>query len=567
MKTSTVEYLEKRIAPATIFVTNLLDDGSPGSLRKAIADANLTLAPDVIMFKPTAFGTIVLGGTDLDISNPLTIKGPGAGKVIISGNGASGILNIAYANNATIATTTISGVALINGNAFDGGAINSQEPLTVVNSIISGSTASNNGGGIFVKTDGKFTMSGTTVTGNTADAGGGLYLEVTGGISITKSTISGNTATSGRGGGAYISTNGGTNLTAKFLVKDTTIVGNTASGDGGGVFLSPDGRDVSVINSTIAGNTAGINGGGIFMRIGTLQLKNSTLSGNTADRGGGIYIQVPGTKTSTITSTKILNNRATVTTGGGIQFDGQSSATATLNILKSTIAGNAANVEGGGIAAENGGKLNLTGDTLFSNSAVTRGGGVYTNGAANQTVVLTVTGSTISENTSARAGGIFTGGDGAVTIAKSKLIANRATNNIGGGAYLRSNNPVTITSTLITKNSAPHQGGGLIVISSNIILTGSTLTDNVSGSTGGGAYLSGASSTITKTLIRGNYAATFGGGLSLNTNTTTIVKSTITGNIAKVGGGGIYRAGGNTTVDAATKLFGNVAPVFPDKNF
>ena len=36
MKTSTVEYLEKRIAPATIFVTNLLDDRvtpPPGSLR------------------------------------------------------------------------------------------------------------------------------------------------------------------------------------------------------------------------------------------------------------------------------------------------------------------------------------------------------------------------------------------------------------------------------------------------------------------------------------------------------------------------------------------------------
>ena len=38
MKTTAVEYLEKRIAPANIFVTNLNDDLNAGSLRKAIAD-------------------------------------------------------------------------------------------------------------------------------------------------------------------------------------------------------------------------------------------------------------------------------------------------------------------------------------------------------------------------------------------------------------------------------------------------------------------------------------------------------------------------------------------------
>ena len=567
MKTSTVEYLEKRIAPATIFVTNLNDDLNAGSLRKAIADANDTLAPDTIIFKPTAFGTIVLGGTDLDITTPLTIKGPGAGKVIISGSNSSRIFNIDDGNGAKDTPVTISGLALVNGNDSDGGAIKSLESLTIVNSIISGNTASSDGGGIYVNTSGKFTMTGTTVSNNTAIDGGGLYLEVAGGISITNSTISGNTATSGKGGGAYISTNLGPNPTAKNVITNTTIVGNRATGNGGGLYLAPDGRDISVINSTIIGNTAGGIGGGISMASGGLLLKGGILSGNTADSGGGIFVQVLPGKTSTITGTKILNNTATVSNGGGIQFDGSGSATATFNVLKSTIAGNRATTGGGGISASNGGKLNLSGDTIFANEAANSGGGVFTDGSASSAVILKVTASTFTENTAGRAGGIYTGGDGAVTIAKSKLIANHATNNFGGGAYLRSLSLITITSTLFSKNSAADTGGGLCVITSNTTLTGCTFTDNVTGNDGGGAFIFSTNLAITKTLIRGNIAGSDGGGLTASTTTTTISKSIITGNIAGNNGGGINSLGGNTELDAATKLFGNIARVNPNKDF
>ena len=361
--------------------------------------------------------------------------------------------------------------------------------------------------------------------------------------------------------------------TVEYLEKriaPATIVGNSAIGSGGGLYLSPDGRDISVIKSTITGNTAGGSGGGIRMSSGGLLLKGGVLSGNTAGSGGGIYVQVLPGITSTITGTKILNNTATVSNGGGIQFDGSGSATATFNVLKSTLTGNSATIHGGGIAADNGGKLNLTGATLFANEATTRGGGVYTDGTAAQTVVLAITGSIFTDNTAARGGGIFTSGDGAVTLAKTKLITNHATSSFGGGAYLRSTNLITITSSLLTKNSADGSGGGAYVISdSSIILTGSSLTDNVSGFNGGGALLNSASTTITKTLVRGNNAVVSGGGLALalvNT-TTTIVKSTITGNIARVSSGGIHSFFGTITVDTATKLLGNVAAGSPDKNF
>ena len=47
---STPELLESRIAPATFTVTSLLDDGSDGTLRKEIADANAAAGPDQIVF-------------------------------------------------------------------------------------------------------------------------------------------------------------------------------------------------------------------------------------------------------------------------------------------------------------------------------------------------------------------------------------------------------------------------------------------------------------------------------------------------------------------------------------
>ena len=184
MKTTAVEYLEKRIAPANIFVTNLNDDLNAGSLRKAIADANLTPAPDTIIFKPTAFGTIFLGGTQLDITAPLTIKGPGAGKAIISGNDTSRIFNVDNADAAEDAPFALSGLALTKGNATGGigGAIFSTESLTVKDCILSSNTADFGGGGIFLVNTAlnKVLITITTIT-------------------ITNSTI---TATSG-GGGAF----------------------------------------------------------------------------------------------------------------------------------------------------------------------------------------------------------------------------------------------------------------------------------------------------------------------------------------------------------------------------
>src|SRR4051794_17117209 len=85
---SAIEQLESRIAPATLIVTSLADDGSPETLRSKVIEANATPAADTIVFQPGLAGPIVLDGNlqVINITAPLTIKGPGADKISISGS-------------------------------------------------------------------------------------------------------------------------------------------------------------------------------------------------------------------------------------------------------------------------------------------------------------------------------------------------------------------------------------------------------------------------------------------------------------------------------------------------
>src|SRR5262249_25417647 len=70
-----VEALDDRCLPSTFTVTNLLDSGD-GSLRAAVAAANANPGADSIDFAVT--GTITLTSGELDITDSVTINGPGA---------------------------------------------------------------------------------------------------------------------------------------------------------------------------------------------------------------------------------------------------------------------------------------------------------------------------------------------------------------------------------------------------------------------------------------------------------------------------------------------------------
>src|SRR5262245_4405369 len=97
-----LEALEERAVPATFTVLNNLDDGSAGSLRWAVDQANASAGADTIDFGDgSASGgtnfldstpdTITLGGSQLELTDAATttIGGPGANLLSISGGGLS----------------------------------------------------------------------------------------------------------------------------------------------------------------------------------------------------------------------------------------------------------------------------------------------------------------------------------------------------------------------------------------------------------------------------------------------------------------------------------------------
>src|SRR5581483_2934965 len=118
-----IEILESRIAPATITVTNLLPTGT-GSLYAAIAQANAAGGANTINFAHNVHGTIKTTSSLPEITSDITITGPGASKLAISGGNNHQILYIGYNSTTnTASNVSISGLTFKAGHSQYGGAL------------------------------------------------------------------------------------------------------------------------------------------------------------------------------------------------------------------------------------------------------------------------------------------------------------------------------------------------------------------------------------------------------------------------------------------------------------
>jgi hypothetical protein len=228
-------------------------------------------------FLDTIPDTITLAGTELTISNDITITGTGAALLTINANQQSRIFNIDDQDAATEIVVNIDGLTLTGGDVTgSGGAIFTREALTVSNSTISGNST-DSGGGIRNE-DGTLTVSNSTISGNTAVSfGGGIYNRF-GTLTVSNSTISGNSADSGGG----IQNGSGSTAT----VSNSTISGNSNSfGDGGGGIHNGTDSSATVSNSIVAGNTQTDGTASDFKGSGTVTGRFN-LIGDAATSGG-----------------------------------------------------------------------------------------------------------------------------------------------------------------------------------------------------------------------------------------------------------------------------------------
>src|SRR2546427_6097922 len=70
---------------ATLTVTNLADSGA-GSLRQALSDNTSLGGGNTIIFSNTVTGTITLSSAELTVAAAVTLRGPGASFLAVSGN-------------------------------------------------------------------------------------------------------------------------------------------------------------------------------------------------------------------------------------------------------------------------------------------------------------------------------------------------------------------------------------------------------------------------------------------------------------------------------------------------
>lgn len=103
-------------------------------------------------------------------------------------------------------------------------------------------------------------------------------------------------------------------------IRNSTVSGNTASGDGGGVgSLSFDGSTVRLLNSTVSGNTAGGQGGGVYslnFSNTTTGLRGMLIAGNTAtDSGDEMHGERRGSGTLLVDAYNLFGHSGVSTAG------------------------------------------------------------------------------------------------------------------------------------------------------------------------------------------------------------------------------------------------------------
>jgi hypothetical protein len=217
------------------------------TLIEALDIANAAGTIDTIVFKAGLSGTITtdrLTPGGLMVSTPVTIAGPGARQLTISGNHAARVFYV------TDAAAVITGLTIADGaDPSAGGAIFVNSELTLIDCTVTGSAATGPGG-----------------------VGGGLYVAPSDVLTMMNCTVSGNTAVND-GGGAY---NDDGTLTA----IDSTFTANQSFSDFGGAISNSDGV-TGLVGSTVTGNA----GNGLRNASGSFMLRNSLVAANTVDIG------------------------------------------------------------------------------------------------------------------------------------------------------------------------------------------------------------------------------------------------------------------------------------------
>ncbi len=479
----------------------------------------------------------------------------------IANYGAMTIENNTFSGNTATyggGIYSLEGSLSITGSSFDqnradahGGAIIGDH-VTITDTTFTSNTSGAWGGAVSL---GASTLTGSAFYSNTAQAYGGAIFGA-GPLTITLATFSGNESAQNDGGAIFSASDPVTILDSTFSnnrsnygdggaidgvnisISGSKIIDNYASSLAGGVFAIT----ATITNSTISGNIAGDNGGGLYA-AGDVSLISTTLEHNSAYAGGGIF-SISGTLT--LSDSFLSTNEAFI--GGGLSAD-------SMIITHTTFYSNSADAWGGAIL--NSGS-NILSNNSFLNNTAEWGGAIYSYRP------LTLTKSIFIGNLAAldtpSGGGAILYSD-RLTIVDSTFSDNKAVNGNGGG--ISGTGDLSILRTTFNNNYANGSGGGVLCDTATI--TNSTFSGNIA-AYGGGIYSEGDGEILYST-ISSNTALLQGGGIYNNANTSlsnTIVANSLAGGDCFgtiVDGGYNLASDGTCNLDPANGSLPNTDPL------
>jgi hypothetical protein len=187
-------------------------------------------------------------------------------------------------------------------------------------------------------------------------AGGALAVGPAAAVVLVDPNVTGTANSAGRRGSRKPTESEVPGATYALKLTDVIVDGDSAQGDGGGIY---PGSPLTATNTIVRNNIGSTNGGGIYNEGATSIIINSTISGNTSEGGGGFF----GTGSNTVNFSGVTLSGNTAVGGGGIS----SRAGVTLNIVNSTISGNMGSDVGAGFYTNGWANLNFV--TIAKNLA------------------------------------------------------------------------------------------------------------------------------------------------------------------------------------------------------
>ncbi len=606
------------VTTVTVNTTADMVDGNPAtmSLREAIDSANSdSQATEIVLAAVATYQLTLCGPTDDDNSSGDLDHTEGAQVTI-------------FANGSTIEQTCLGERVFEH---FDPPTSIVVDDATITGGNVTGTASDSNGdsigGGGGVLSHGRGIFIDTVVTGNSAeDLGGGV--RVVGEATFTNATIDANT---GGGGGAAVGRDNDFMFTGSLLTSSNSTF-DANDGDGLSVFNG----SASITTSTTNSNTGdGIvpefavltidhsemndnDGFGINSIDGPLTLTDSEANGNAGDGlkstgsgslhltgvdvlGNGVhgvrYIGCDGTGMSDVITA--IDSTVSANGGTGLFDDGCGGVV----VQNATVSGNGTGIDcagcssllvefstvtdntgGGGIrfAPDDGfvpsASMTVRGTAITDNVAPGDGGGINVVADGSFDVFATVSeSSAISGNTATDGDGGGIAVDGAdFFLTNSTVNGNTAGDpddvlngpfGRGGAVFVR-NGSVNLALAGMSANSANGDGGALAHVGfsgdlANIFSL--TAAGNVSRGTGGALDIDSPDGfTISDSTITNNQSTAQGGGIAIRNTPSTIERSTLAANTSGAVGGAIYgfenqNPGFGVLIDTST-VTGNSGP-------